>query len=172
MSYKPTTVGKKKRKRQRRVTWFNPPFSKSVKMNVGSMFLRLVDQSFPKGSYLHKYFNRSTIKVSYSTVKNVRAIINSHNKRLLNPPAETNISCNCRRKNECPLDGQCQIREIVYSAEVTTADQSKVYYGLTSRDFKSRYYEHKQAIKNKNSPRATELSNLFFHLDLFDFCHL
>ena len=62
------------------------------------------------------------------------------------------------------VDGQCQIREIVYSAQVTTADQSKVYYGLTSRDFKSRYYEHKQAIKNKNSPRATELSNYIWKL--------
>ena len=164
MAYKPPTVGKKKRCRQRRITWFNPLFSKTIKGNVGSTFLSLVDKHFPKESPLHKFFNRTTIKISYSTVKNIRAIINSHNRRVLNPPPAQNIRCNCRKKQECPLNGQCLIKNIVYQADVTSGQKTKTYYGLTSREFKSRWYEHRQAIKNKNSSKATELSNYIWSL--------
>ena len=36
--------------------------------------------------------------------------------------------------------------------------EKKQYFGQTSRPFKSRYYEHKMAMKNKNSPNSTALS--------------
>ncbi|XP_070575105.1 uncharacterized protein [Ptychodera flava] len=48
--------------RKRHITWFNPPFSKNVETNIGRKFLQLVDKYFPKGSKLHKTFNRNTIK--------------------------------------------------------------------------------------------------------------
>ena len=38
-----------KRSRQRKVTWYNPPFSKNVKTNVGRKFLNIVNESFKKG---------------------------------------------------------------------------------------------------------------------------
>ena len=52
-----------KRKRKRQDIWFNPPFSGTLKTNVGSKFLHLVDKHF-KGTVLEKYFNRKTVKVS------------------------------------------------------------------------------------------------------------
>ena len=37
-----------KKKRKRKVIWFNPPFSLNVKTNVGKIFLRLVKRHFAK----------------------------------------------------------------------------------------------------------------------------
>ena len=72
--------GPKKKKRQRKIIWFNPPFSKTVKTNIGAQFLKLIDKHF-KGSVLEQYFNRKTIKVSYSCMPNVGKIIMNHNKK-------------------------------------------------------------------------------------------
>ena len=40
----------KKRRRKKEVIWFNPPFSRNVKTNVGKEFLKQVDKSFPEGN--------------------------------------------------------------------------------------------------------------------------
>ena len=39
-----------KRQRSRKVIWFNPPYSKSVKTYIGKRFLKAIDKHFPKGS--------------------------------------------------------------------------------------------------------------------------
>ena len=49
------------RNRKRNVTWFNPPFSKSVATNIAKSFLRLVDKHFTKTNKLRKIFNRSKL---------------------------------------------------------------------------------------------------------------
>ena len=72
------TPDKKRTKRSRKVIWFNPPFSQTVKTNVGKRFLALVDKHFKETS-LGKYFNRSTVKVSYSCMPNIDIIVSSHN---------------------------------------------------------------------------------------------
>jgi hypothetical protein len=36
--------------RKRKIIWFNPPYSKNVKTNVGATFIRLINKHFPKGS--------------------------------------------------------------------------------------------------------------------------
>ena len=64
----PTNKGKdttsKVEKWQRKVIWFNPPFSKNVRTNVGRDFVRLINKHFPE-SLLHKIFNKNTVKLSY-----------------------------------------------------------------------------------------------------------
>ena len=74
-----------KKQRKRKIIWFNPPFSLSVKTNIGRTFLKLLKQHFPKSNRLHKIFNKNTVKVSYSCMSNLSSIISSHNKRLLRP---------------------------------------------------------------------------------------
>ena len=71
-------------KKKRRIFWFNPPFSAAVTTNIGKQFLALVDKHFPKTNPLHAIFNRNTMKLSYSFTMNVKAIIQAHNKKLLN----------------------------------------------------------------------------------------
>ena len=57
-------------------------------------------------------------------MSNVKSIISRHNKaqirKPLNPPEEIKDNCNCRIKNSCPLEGNCNVRNIVYQAEVVT----------------------------------------------------
>ena len=89
-----------KRKGQRNIIWYSPPFSKSVKSNVARDFLKLLDKHFPTGNPLHKLFNRNTVKVSYSCMPNVMNIISGHNKRIISKNAVrvTSENCNCCRK--------------------------------------------------------------------------
>ena len=64
----------RKKTRSRHIIWFNPPFSETVKTKVAEKFLRLIDKHFGK-TELRKYFNRSTIKVSYSCMTNIEAVL-------------------------------------------------------------------------------------------------
>ena len=45
-----------KKKLKRKIIWFNPPYSSTVKTNVGKLFLKLVKQHFPKGHKLYRIF--------------------------------------------------------------------------------------------------------------------
>ena len=59
---------------RRNILWFNPPYSKSVKTNIGKRFLRLINKHFlPKYKY-RKIFNRNTIMISYSCMPNIKSI--------------------------------------------------------------------------------------------------
>ena len=95
-----------KRSRQRNIIWFNPPFSQAASTNIAKQFLDLLDKHFPQNNQLHKIFNRNTVKVSYSCTPNVGSIIKSHNKKLTNAENKQTKHCNCRRKQECPLEGK------------------------------------------------------------------
>ena len=55
------TEKKKKKNRKRKVIWFNPPFSKNLKTNIGKEFLKLIDKNFPKDNSLNKIINRKTV---------------------------------------------------------------------------------------------------------------
>ena len=152
---------KKSRGRGRPICWFNPPWSNNVKIPVGRMFLHLVDSFFPPAHPLHKFFNRNTLKMSYSTCRNLKAHIQGHNHAILHPNVKTKASCNCRNKENCPLSGQCLTSGLVYQCDVTVEGNNdiKTYFGQTLRPFKQRYYEHNTAMNNINSKLATALSN-------------
>ena len=71
-----------KKNRSRNILWFNPPYSQSVNTNIGAKFLAFIDKHFGK-CYLKTYFNRKTVKLSYSCMPNMEAIISGHNRKLL-----------------------------------------------------------------------------------------
>ena len=132
----------KKKNRKRKIIWFNPPYSKSVQTNIGKSFLRLLQKHFPKNHKFHKIFNKNTVKVSYSCMENMGSIIKKHKKKILsNTPAISDDGCNCRSKNQCPIENKCLSSALVYSATVTTNDSSpgKNYIGLTERTFKKTF---------------------------------
>ena len=141
----------KKRKPRRKMFWFNPPFSQTVKTNVGKEFLALIEKHFPPGNKWRKHFNRHTIKLSYSTTKNLAAHINQHNKKLLSTD-EAKPGCNCRVKTDCPLNGECQTKGVVYLSKVKTDTHDYAYYGGTDRTFKERYYGHTSDMRNDDKP--------------------
>ena len=166
MHYIPKTEQpKKKRIRSRKVIYFNPPWADNVAAPVGKFFLSAIDTHFPKNHPLHRYYNRNTLKLSYCTTKNLSAHIAAHNRKILYPTEKEVPECNCKKKfkPECPLPGKCTISQVVYQADVITGNNNvKTYFGMTKRQFKLRYREHKQAFKNRNSQHATALSNFIW----------
>ena len=131
-----------------------------MKTNVGREFLKIVNESFPKGHALQQIFNKNTLKLSYSCMPNMKSTVDAHNKKVMT--AKTRVPetkpCNCRNKNDCPLDGQCRTSNIVYQATVDTTTSIETYVGLSSTDFKQRFGNHRQSFKKEAHKSQTELS--------------
>ena len=75
------------KKCQRKMIWLNPPFSKSVKTNLGKVFFKLLKRHFPKHHKMSKIFNKDIVKLSYSCCINISSKISSNNRRIINPPS-------------------------------------------------------------------------------------
>ena len=84
------------RTKRRKIIWFNPLYSQSVKTNVGKHFLHLLVKHFPANNKMHKRFNKNAVKVSYNYMKNMDSIISGHNHNILNPKQKS-FGCNCTR---------------------------------------------------------------------------
>ena len=91
----------KNKNHQRNVIWFNPSYSKSVTTRIGQSFLYQIDIHFAKNDI----FNRIKVKVSYSCMQNIKAVINNNKMRILHQNNEIKDECNCRNKRYCPLGG-------------------------------------------------------------------
>ena len=160
----------KKCRKRNILSWYNPPYSMNIATNIGKEFFRILDHHFPQASSLHKIFNRNTVKLSYSCTTNFSAIISSHNKKIMNTDktdAECR-TCNCPKKSKpnCPLEGKCLSRNIVYKATVTSdTDSTMQYIGLSSTTFKERLGNHTHSFKTKAKSNATELSKYIWTLN-------
>ena len=156
----------KKKRRNRRVCWFNPPYSNNVKSNIGAQFLKIISETFPKTSSLYKIANRNKIKVSYRCMPNMKALISRQNHKTLSQQQAVQPTCNCRDKAECPLPGRCTIESVCYRADVTRLDTGAVetYTGVTKDSFKKRYSGHKSSFKNKKYEHSTTLSSYVWKL--------
>ena len=99
----------------------------------------------------------------------VAAKIASHNKKLLNrekvKEAETTKTCNCRKSNDCPLDGSCLSESVVYKATVQDEQGGiETYIGLTEGSFKDRFTSHKSSFKLPSKATSTTLSGHIWQL--------
>ena len=110
-------------------------------------------------------------------MNNTKQIIDNHNKRILHSPyssytkdnkdgTSTNKTCNCRQKNNCPLNGNCLQSSVVYQATVTRNDNStsETYIGLTETDFKTRHRNHIASFRHAKHKNSTELSKHIWSL--------
>ena len=167
IEYKPQSISNK-RNRSRNIIWYNPPYSINVETNIANKFLQLVTKHFPKGHKLSKVFNRNNVKVSYSCMPNVASIIKSHNKKILNnnKQGSNNIGCNCAKKDECPLHGNCLDSNIVYCGEVIKKNEEngRNYIGCTEKTWKDRQYKHRNSFKDLSKRNASQLSNYIWEL--------
>jgi len=82
---------------------------------------------------------------------NAKSTVDAHNKQLLKQTnsgksiSNANL-CNCHKKEDCPLENQCLTR------------------GLTNKDLKSRFANHRQSFKNEVHSNQTELSKHIWQL--------
>ena len=113
---------------------------------------------------LHKIFNGNTVKVSNSCMNNMSKIIKGHNKKVTSKPHDQRPNCNCRKKAECPMEGNCQVNNVIYKCDVTRPLPKKVYLGLAEGEWKSRFYNHKLLFKHKRYSNKTTLSSYMWHL--------
>ena len=157
-----------KRKRSRRIIWFNPPYSKSVATNIGKEFFKLLSVHFPKQHPLHRIFNDNTVKLSYSCMPNMDSVVKAHNSKILrkveNLQTTDQRSCNCRDKAKCPVGNNCLQANVVYKATVQHESKTSTYIGMTENTFKTRYTLHKSSLKHNKNRSQTELSNLVWSL--------
>ena len=161
IEFNPHTKKKKTHRRDRIVTYFNPPWSDNCTTNIAEKYLKLIDKYHEefKGTPLEKIFSRATMKVAYSTTRNMKAHIAAHNRKILSKTEELSEGCNCRENGDpCPLGGQCLQGPMVYKATVTTKESnpiSKTYHGMTGGTFKKRYGGHKSDFKHKDKYGTT-----------------
>ena len=144
------TIPAKTIKRKQKILWFNPPFSEHVKTNIGRTFFNLLKKHFPSRHHLYKICNKNTVKISYSCMLNMAAILSKHNKTILaSKNTNEHLLCNCRHKVECSLNGDCHKKAIVYKASISTDSNNppKSYYECCKTEFKSRFYNHHRLSK-------------------------
>ena len=103
---------KSNKNRKRNIIWYNPPYNSSLKTDFGRQFLKLIKKHFPPGHKLHPIINKNSVKISYSTTKNMKRVIQNHNNKILKTnytkdTPEKSCSCPSNRKNMCPLDNKC-----------------------------------------------------------------
>ena len=152
--------GKKRKNRKRNIVFWNVPYNKNLATNIGKQFLALVNKHFPANSELASALNRHTIKIAYSTTKNMDQIISAHNAKILRAGNETAtaLPCNCRR--ECPLQGtnDCRSKPVVYKAEI----QGSIYVGQTMTEFRTRCARHRTSFKKEYKKSETALSKFIW----------
>ena len=155
-----------KRRRKRNIIWYTPPFNKEVKSNITKMFIQTLEKCFPPGNPLRKIFNKNTVKISYSTTKNVTKIISAHNRKVLEPMNKQTKPCNCRGGIEaCPVEGKCQEAGVIYQADVETEEEGqKTYIGGAATTFKLRWSNHNKSFKSRIYENETELSKYLWQL--------
>ena len=118
---------KQKRNHSRNKIYFNLPFSSNVTTNVAKRFLNLLDIKFPKSNKFHKIFNRNTVIVSYCCTGNLLSITKTSNKDVIYEKKTPKYQCNCRNRNDCPLDGNCGTSDIIYKfIASTTVNPGKI----------------------------------------------
>ena len=171
----------KNKNRQRNVIWYNPPYSKSFTTRIGQSFLHLLDTHIPKNHIFNKIFNRNIVKkyrkteiqkVSYSSMQNIKAIINNHNMNILHQNNEIKNECNCRNKKYCPLSGKCLSSNIVYQGKINSSQPNcndKGYFGGTEKSFKDRFYNHTKSFTHEDYVNDTELSKEYWDIKMNNF---
>ena len=166
LEYEPVAqCSTQKKKRKRNVTWFNPPYSNSVKSNIGRDFLQLLDTAFPPSNPLNKLFSRQTVKISYKCMPNMAQSVSRHNATVLKgdqpqPAAPPVRSCNCKDgPATCPAQAKCLTDSVVYKATVTetVSGMKEIYTGMTANRFKDRWYGHNSDMNNPGN-KGTRLS--------------
>ena len=142
------------------------PFCRLTNINIGKYFLHLLNKHFNRDNPLSRIFNRNTVKISYSCTKNMYNILINYNKRLLNELITRDR--NYRNKEECPLGGRCNSRNVVYQACISPMEQQRggegVYIGISAGNWKQRWYNHKHSFSNPKLRYQTALWKYFWGL--------
>ena len=96
--------------------------------------------------------DKNNVKISYSCTNNISKIIDNLNKKLVNK-LNWNNNDNLKHSSkikEFPLGNKCNLNNIIYQANISTKEydnNGKAHMGMTSLDWKFRYYNYLQSCK-------------------------
>ena len=81
-------------------------------------------------------------------------LLNLIYKKLLYPHTnDKDLPCNCKNLPDCPLNGKCRTKSIIYKASISAPNSpTQHYFGCCETEFKTRFYNH------RDKANATELS--------------
>ena len=90
----------------------------------------------------------------------MKQLIQTHNRKIIseNRTEEKEKHCNCRIKNNCPLDNDCQ-QAGIYKATVLPPHGNGEYYVGSTIDFKARWDSHRYSFRHEEKKGATALSH-------------
>ena len=80
---------------------------------------------------------------------NLKSLINSHNQNILrDQPQSTPETCNCLKKEHCPMNGFCLTKCLLHYATITydKENYTKLYKRICETTFKKRYGNHKKSF--------------------------
>ena len=93
--------------------------------------------------------------VNYCCTRNEASAIKSHNNKLIKTFIKSTLPCNCRKKNECLLDGKCRAENIAYKClTLVEGYPNKIYLAIAEGDFKQRFYN--QWIQSSNEAHSRD----------------
>ena len=97
-------------------------------------------------------------------MSSMSSVIKQHNYKVLSTTENVDRLCNCRNKENCPLDSKCLQTCIVYKTDVTTNKDSHICYGASDGECKSRYSYHTNSFHHQHHKQDTELSKHIWKL--------
>ena len=92
---------------------------------------------------------------------NIKSIINSHNRKILHPPVNSQSrTCNCIKKTDCSLQEKWQSENTLYQVDISSENfQTKIYYGISEKNLRTRYSNHKKLFNHEKHKNGKQLSN-------------
>ena len=91
---------------------------------VQSSLLEDYIKHLPKTQKFYKVFNKNCVKLSYSSMRNIASIISSHNESVLRLIIQDH-RCNCRQKNDCPMQNKYIVSNTKYSIRSYSYEQRR-----------------------------------------------
>ena len=84
----------------------------------------------------------------------------SHKRKILRPPVNSQSRiCNCIKKTDSPLQEKCLSENTLYQAGISSENfQTKIYYGISEKKFKIRFWNHKKSFNHEKHKNDTQLS--------------
>ena len=98
-------------------------------------------------------------------MNNVPQII-KHNRGISNKKEKQTNPCNCRNKNECPLNGNSKVQNVIYKCTVSATQtfKQRVYLVTAEGNWKQKLYNHRQSFKDKKHNKDKALSSYLWDL--------
>ena len=110
-----TTVRKETKTSYGLIHHFLKPLKRTLQNHSSDYWINI----FQKSHALYKIFNRNTIKVSCNCTNNVSQVIKQQNKNVSNKKENQTNPCDSKNKNECPLNGNCKVQNVIYKCTVS-----------------------------------------------------